>query len=246
MQLRVPDLGESKGVAVIDVLVKPGDRVEVDTPLVTLESDKATMDVPSTAGGTIGEVFLKTGDKVDTGTVIATLVLSAAAAEAAGAEVDVALAESLASRREVLLQLRTLFWGLAYEQARVGVLETLVAQTTKLAQTVQRRVETGEVRPVEAPLVEIELPVLECRHHAGSIRLAQAFGQHEGLDGAADEQPLRRRQHHPHPPFAAGRRGFIDDVIHPHSTRRRICKSLAMLKTKECSNPWKKHDNIPL
>lgn len=77
--------------------------------------------------------------------------------EAAGAEVDVALAESLASRREVLLQLRALFWGLAYEQARVGVLETLVAQTTKLAQTVGRRVETGEVRPVEAPLVEIEL-----------------------------------------------------------------------------------------
>ncbi|MHB8800787.1 MAG: TolC family protein [Thermoanaerobaculia bacterium] len=77
--------------------------------------------------------------------------------EAAGAEVDVALAESEASRRDVLLQLRTLFWGLAYEQARVGVLETLVAQTSKLAQTVRRRVETGEVRPVEAPLVEIEL-----------------------------------------------------------------------------------------
>jgi len=77
--------------------------------------------------------------------------------EAAGAEVDVALAESKASRRDVLLQLRTLFWGLAYEQARVGVLETLVAQTSKLAQTVRRRVETGEVRPVEAPLVEIEL-----------------------------------------------------------------------------------------
>jgi outer membrane protein TolC len=77
--------------------------------------------------------------------------------EAAGAEVDAALAESLASRREVLLQLRALFWGLAYEQARVGVLETLEAQTTKLAQTVRRRVETGEVRPVEAPLVEIEL-----------------------------------------------------------------------------------------
>jgi dihydrolipoamide dehydrogenase len=86
MQLRVPDLGESKGVAVIDVLVKQGDRVEVDTPLVTLESDKATMDVPSTAVGTIGEVFLKTGDKVDTGTVIATLFLPAAAAEAADAD----------------------------------------------------------------------------------------------------------------------------------------------------------------
>ena len=85
MQLRVPDLGEAKGVAVIDVLVKPGDRVEVDTPLVTLESDKATMDVPSTAGGTIGEVFVKAGDKVDSGSLIATLVLPAAAADATDA-----------------------------------------------------------------------------------------------------------------------------------------------------------------
>jgi len=77
--------------------------------------------------------------------------------EAARAEVDLALEESRSSRREVVLQIGTLFWGLAYEQARVGVLETLVAQTSKLAQTVRRRVETGEVRPVEAPLVEIEL-----------------------------------------------------------------------------------------
>lgn len=77
--------------------------------------------------------------------------------EAAGAEVDVAVAEGSSSRRDVLLQLRTLFWNLAYEQARVAVLETLEAQTSKLVQTVRRRVETGEVRPVEGPLVEIEL-----------------------------------------------------------------------------------------
>ncbi len=47
-------------------------------------------------------------------------------------------------------------------------------------------------------------------------------------------------------PFVAGRRGFIDDVIQPHSTRKRICRSLAMLKDKELENPWRKHDNIPL
>jgi propionyl-CoA carboxylase beta chain len=47
-------------------------------------------------------------------------------------------------------------------------------------------------------------------------------------------------------PFIAGARGFIDDVIMPHSTRRRLCKSLRMLKNKELQNPWKKHDNIPL
>ncbi len=47
-------------------------------------------------------------------------------------------------------------------------------------------------------------------------------------------------------PFIAGKRGFIDDVIMPHSTRKRICRSLAMLKDKDLKNPWKKHGNIPL
>jgi propionyl-CoA carboxylase beta chain len=47
-------------------------------------------------------------------------------------------------------------------------------------------------------------------------------------------------------PFVAGARGFIDDVIIPHSTRKRICRSLAMLRDKQLENPWRKHDNIPL
>ncbi len=47
-------------------------------------------------------------------------------------------------------------------------------------------------------------------------------------------------------PFVAGSRGFIDDVIAPRDTRRRICRSLAMLREKKLQNPWKKHDNIPL
>ena len=47
-------------------------------------------------------------------------------------------------------------------------------------------------------------------------------------------------------PFVAGARGFIDDVIQPHETRKRICRSLAMLKDKKLENPWRKHGNIPL
>jgi propionyl-CoA carboxylase beta chain len=47
-------------------------------------------------------------------------------------------------------------------------------------------------------------------------------------------------------PFIAGRRGFIDDVIMPHETRKRICRSLAMLRDKKLTNPWRKHGNIPL
>ena len=47
-------------------------------------------------------------------------------------------------------------------------------------------------------------------------------------------------------PLVAGRRGFIEDVIMPHTTRKRICRSLAMLREKKLDNPWRKHDNIPL
>ncbi len=47
-------------------------------------------------------------------------------------------------------------------------------------------------------------------------------------------------------PFVAGSRGFIDDVIAPHTTRKRICRSLAVLRNKTLDNPWRKHDNIPL
>jgi dihydrolipoamide dehydrogenase len=69
--IRIPDLGGFSDVAVIEVLVQPGERVEIETPLVTLESDKATMDVPSTAAGLVAAVLVKPGDKVNTGTVIA-------------------------------------------------------------------------------------------------------------------------------------------------------------------------------
>jgi propionyl-CoA carboxylase beta chain len=47
-------------------------------------------------------------------------------------------------------------------------------------------------------------------------------------------------------PYVAARKGYIDDIIMPHSTRRRVAKALRTLKGKELSNPWKKHDNIPL
>src|SRR5437773_11139286 len=73
MDVLVPDVGDFKDVPVIEVLVKPGDKVEKEQPLVTLESDKATMDVPSPSAGTVGQVRVKVGDKVSEGSVILTL-----------------------------------------------------------------------------------------------------------------------------------------------------------------------------
>jgi dihydrolipoamide dehydrogenase len=78
IDLTVPDLGNFDEVAIVDVLVKVGDRIELETPLVTLETDKATMDVPSTAAGTVVEVLAKKGGKIGKGGVIARIEGAAA------------------------------------------------------------------------------------------------------------------------------------------------------------------------
>jgi pyruvate dehydrogenase E2 component (dihydrolipoamide acetyltransferase) len=81
IDVKVPDIGDFKDVPVIEVLVKPGDVVKAEQPLVTLESDKATMDVPSPIAGAVSDVVAKVGDKVSMGTLIARI--DPAAGEAA-------------------------------------------------------------------------------------------------------------------------------------------------------------------
>ena len=70
LEIKIPDIGDFQEVTVIEVLVKPGDRVQVEDSLITLESDKATMDVPSPAAGTVKEVKVKVGDKVAEGALV--------------------------------------------------------------------------------------------------------------------------------------------------------------------------------
>ncbi|MER2602612.1 MAG: dihydrolipoyllysine-residue acetyltransferase, partial [Candidatus Competibacter phosphatis] len=82
IQVKVPDIGDFKDVPVIDVLVKPGDTVTAEQPLVTLESDKATMDVPSPAAGTVQEIKIHIGDKVSEGALVLLLESADGAATA--------------------------------------------------------------------------------------------------------------------------------------------------------------------
>jgi pyruvate dehydrogenase E2 component (dihydrolipoamide acetyltransferase) len=77
----VPDLGDFKDVEIIDVLVKPGDRVETDTPLLTLETDKATMDVPSPGAGVIEKILVSKGARVSTGTPVGVMKTEGGAAK---------------------------------------------------------------------------------------------------------------------------------------------------------------------
>jgi len=78
--ITTPDLGGVSDVTVIEVLVKAGDQVEKDAPIVTLESDKATLEVPATDGGIVKEIKIKVGDKVSTGSVLMTVESGGAAA----------------------------------------------------------------------------------------------------------------------------------------------------------------------
>ncbi len=85
-QISVPDIGGAEDIDVIEILVKPGDRIEAEAPLITLEGDKATMDVPAPMGGVVKALNIKVGDKVAEGSVILTLEVADGADDKAPAE----------------------------------------------------------------------------------------------------------------------------------------------------------------
>src|SRR6266850_84974 len=82
IEVKVPDIGDFKDVEIIEVLVKPGDRVEKEASLITLESDKATIEIPSPNAGVVKELRVKLGDKVSRGSPILLLEESAGAVAA--------------------------------------------------------------------------------------------------------------------------------------------------------------------
>src|SRR6059058_783217 len=85
VEVKVPDIGDFKEVAVIELLVKAGDTIKAEQSLVTVESDKASMEIPSTHAGVVKEMKVKLGDKVSEGSVSLSLESSGAGASAAPA-----------------------------------------------------------------------------------------------------------------------------------------------------------------
>jgi len=118
-EIKVPDIGDFKGVDVIEVLVSPGDTVAVEQPLIVLESDKASMEVPATAAGVVKDVKLKVGDKVSVGDVI---LLLEAAVPTAAAKPAPATAPSSAPPAPVPAATAASYSGNADVQAEVLVL----------------------------------------------------------------------------------------------------------------------------
>ncbi len=85
VEVRIPDIGDFKDVAVIEIFVKPGDAIKVEQSLITVESDKAAMEIPSSAAGVLKELKVKIGDKVNIGDLLAILEGSVAASASASA-----------------------------------------------------------------------------------------------------------------------------------------------------------------
>lgn len=98
IEVKIPDIGDFKEIPVIEVLVKPGDAVKAEDSLVTLESDKATMDIPSPSAGIVKDIKLKVGDKVSVGTLVLTLEAGAAADAPAAPKAASASAPTPATR----------------------------------------------------------------------------------------------------------------------------------------------------
>ncbi|MBB4222175.1 dihydrolipoyllysine-residue acetyltransferase [Variovorax guangxiensis] len=97
VEVKVPDIGDFKDVAVIEVLVKPGDTIKAEQSLITVESDKASMEIPSSAAGVLKELKVKVGDTVNIGDLIAVLEGAAGAAAPAPAQAAAAAAPAAAT-----------------------------------------------------------------------------------------------------------------------------------------------------
>ena len=150
-EVRVPDIGDFKDVPVIEVMVKAGDKVKPEDPLVTLESDKATMEVPAPAAGTVAQVKIKVGDKVSEGSVILLLETGAATAASAPKMPSVAAAPPPVSAPKGVAEVRVPDIG---DFKDVPVIEVLVkpGETVKAEQALVTLESDKATMDVPAPL----------------------------------------------------------------------------------------------
>src|SRR5690606_28417000 len=86
VEVKVPNIGDFKDVEVIELMVKPGDTIKVDQSLITVQSDKASMEIPSTHAGVVKDISVKVGDKINEGTLLLMVEASGESAAAPAAD----------------------------------------------------------------------------------------------------------------------------------------------------------------
>ena len=150
IDVKVPDIGDFKNVPVIDVLVRPGDRVTTEQALITLESDKASMDVPSPLDGVVKELMIKVGDKVSQGSLI--LVAETEAAPAGVAPKQSVKGEGAASGEGA---------PVADYGAASGVYEVIEVRVPEIGDfkdvpIIEVAVKNGDAVQPEQPLITLE------------------------------------------------------------------------------------------
>ena len=129
----VPDIGDFKDVTVIEVMVQPGDTVKLEQSLITVESDKASMEIPSSAAGVVKELKVKLGDKVNIGDLMAVLATATAAPKAAGASTaPVATTTAAASSSEPAVSAQASAASVATPTAAMPVHDPSVAPQANL------------------------------------------------------------------------------------------------------------------
>src|SRR5262245_37449804 len=162
IEVKVPDIGDFTDVPVIEVFVKPGDTVAAEDSLITLESDKATMDVPSPSAGTVKEVRVKVGDKVSEGKLIAVLEADAAGAKAAAPKAEPPKAAAAASA-----------------PAAPTAPAPAAAPTAAAAPTPAAPSPPAEAKPSAAPAAFIDAESFKAAHASPSVR---KFARKLGVD----------------------------------------------------------------
>ena len=160
VEVKVPDIGDFKEVAVIELLVKPGDAVKAEQSLITVESDKASMEIPSSHAGVVKELKVALGDKVGEGSVVLLLETAAAAAAApapaASAPVAAAAAPTAPAAAGGTVEVRGPDIG---DFAEVGVIEVFVKPGDSI------KVEQSLIT-VESDKASMEIP----SSHAGVVK----------------------------------------------------------------------------
>jgi pyruvate dehydrogenase E2 component (dihydrolipoamide acetyltransferase) len=160
-ELTVPDLGGFSDIPVIEVLVAPGDTVQKETPLVTLESDKATMEVPASEGGVVRDIRVKVGDKVSQGSVLVTLDSADAAPSSAQHEAAVSTpstAETAPSTSPASNAQASAAPAPSTASGTADTVDLVVPDIGDFADipVIEVLVQPGDVVAAEAPLVTLE------------------------------------------------------------------------------------------